>query len=58
MYSIESHKINHKYVNYELSSVDGIPLPLNSTKYYLIICFLTLNFIDSWLKSFKTSYEG
>ena len=57
MYSIEAHERNHKYVNDEASSSGGRPLKLNPIKDSLISFGLTLNFIESWLISFKPNYD-
>ena len=45
--------IEQKSVNDEASSGGYIPLPSNSTEGAIISFGLTLNFIKSWLKSFK-----
>ena len=55
--SIGDNKIEHTFINDEASSNGGIPMPYNSTKYYLISFVITLNFVESLLKSFKTNYE-
>ena len=47
----------HKYVNYETSSGGDRPLPYNSPDEALKSLGLTLNFFESWLKSFNTNYE-
>ena len=56
MCSIEADEREKKYINDESSSGVGIPLPINSTKNSLISFVVTINFIDSWIKSFKTNY--
>ena len=48
--------IEQKSVNDEASSGGYIPLPSNSTEGAIISFGLTLNFIKSWLKSFKIYY--
>ena len=50
MCSTEAHDRYHPTTDYDVSSGGGIPLPYNSTKDVLLSFFLTLNFIDSWLK--------
>ena len=56
MFSIEAHGIYHPTINDDTGNGDWIPLPSNSTKYALISLVLTLNFIESWIKSFKDNY--
>ena len=56
MCSIEAHEREQKYVNYEASIGGGRPLTYNSTRYSLIPSGLTLKFIHSCLKPFKTNY--
>ena len=55
----EQKSVNkHKPVNEDTSSSGSRPLPLNSTEKELNPFGLTLNFSDSWLKSFKNNYEN
>ena len=56
MCPIEAHDREHPTINYDTSSGGGIPLTSNSTKDVLVSFGLTLNFIDSWLKSPKEKY--
>ena len=54
--SIEAHERYHKTINYDASSGGGIPIPYNSKKDVLVSFGLPLNFIESWIKSFKTIF--
>ena len=54
--SIEAHEIEHTSVNGEASIGGGRTLLFSSTNYSLIYIGLTLNFIESWLKSLKNNY--
>ena len=62
--SIEAHEKNiksvnkHKPVNYETGSGDGIPLTSNSTEEALKSFVLTINYIQSWIESFKSNYKN
>ena len=56
MFSIEYHYIDHPTANDDAISDGDIPLPPDSKKTVLVSFGLTLNFIDSWLQSFKTNY--
>ena len=55
MCSIEAHEREHPTVNDD-SSGGVILLVFNSKKYVLVSLGLTLNFIESWIKSIKASY--
>ena len=48
----------HKTVNDETSSGGEIPLTSNSTKQSWKPFGISLNFIDSWIKSFNINYEN
>ena len=58
MCSIYAYERNHKLVNEEASSGGVRTQPSNSIEKALKYFFLPLNFIESWLKSYKTNNES
>ena len=56
MCSIENHYRDQPTVNDDTSSVSARPLLSNWKEVVLVSLGITLNFIDSWLKSLKANY--
>ena len=58
MCSIDAYERDHKLLNEEASSGSVRVIPSDSTEEDLKLFGLTTNFIEIWLKSFKTNYES